>query len=162
VAEFLSFAGPFPVFSISSKPSQVSSNLYRQLRPLFQSFFPIQSCRLGGQNPSCDRIFSSSLDIQTRISWASDIEIKRFESLNLSMRVELQLSWRIQGEIKLFYRTKSSRNLVGKKWSPDLIKKTDECRASWYDWEYNLRITTSKIMMEAEFLVQLWLESCSR
>jgi hypothetical protein len=40
--------------------------------------------------------------------------------------------------------------------------KTDECRASQYDWEYNLRIKTSKIMMETEFLVQLWSEFCSR
>jgi hypothetical protein len=106
--------------------------------------------------------FRFLISIQTRISWASDIEIKRFESLILSMCVELQLSWRIQGEIKSFYRTKSGRNLVGKKWSPNLIQKIDKCRASWYDWEYNLRITTSKIVMEAEFLVQLWLESCSR
>jgi len=40
------------------------------------------------------------------------------------MRVRLQLSWRIQGEIKSFYTTDSGRNLVGKKkWSPDLIQK---------------------------------------
>jgi hypothetical protein len=43
-----------------------------------------------------------TLDIQTGISWASDIEIKRFESSNSSMRLGLQLWWRSQREIKSF------------------------------------------------------------
>jgi hypothetical protein len=38
---------PIP-FSISLKPSQVSSNLYRQLTPLFQSFFQFSPANLGG------------------------------------------------------------------------------------------------------------------
>ena len=41
-----------PPFSISPKPSQVSSNLYMQLIPLFQSF-SIQSCR--PEKPYCSR-----------------------------------------------------------------------------------------------------------
>ena len=44
-----------PFFHFFPKPSQVSSNLYQQLTPLFQ-FFSIQSCKLGeGGNPSCGR-----------------------------------------------------------------------------------------------------------
>jgi hypothetical protein len=43
-----------------------------------------------------------TLDIQTGISWASDIEIKRFKSPNLSTRLGLQLWWRSRREIKSF------------------------------------------------------------
>ena len=74
------------------------------------------------QKMFCGRIFTSSFDIQTWISWASDIEIKQLKNPNSSTHVGLQLSWRIRGEIKSFYRTESSRNLVGKKWSPDMIQ----------------------------------------
>jgi hypothetical protein len=43
-----------------------------------------------------------TLDIQTRISWASDTEINRFKSPNLSTRPRLQLWWRSRIEIKSF------------------------------------------------------------
>jgi hypothetical protein len=58
-----------------------------------------------------------TLDIQMGISWASDIEIKWFKSPNLSTCLGIQLWWRSRSEIKLFYRTKSSSNLVGQKGS---------------------------------------------
>jgi len=45
-----------------------------------------------------------------RISWASDNEIKRFKSPNSSTHTGLQLSWRIQSEIKSFWRTKLQIN----------------------------------------------------
>jgi hypothetical protein len=108
------------------------------------------------------RIFTSSLDIQTWISWVSDIKIKRFKNPNSFMRVGLQLYRMIRGEIKSFYRTESGRNLVGKKMVSWSDSKTDEYQACRYDWEYNLRIKTRKIVTETEFLVQLWSESCSR
>jgi hypothetical protein len=63
------------------------------------------------------------LDIQTWISWASDIEIKQFRNQNSSTRIRLQLSWRIQSQIKSFWRTKSGRKLVGRNGSLDLIWK---------------------------------------
>jgi hypothetical protein len=47
-------------------------------------------------------ILAFTLDIQMEISWASDIEIKRFKSLNLSTRLGLQLWWRSRSEIKSF------------------------------------------------------------
>ena len=59
--------------------------------------------------------FHFLISIQTLISWVSNIKIKRFKNPNSSMRVGLQLSRKIQGEIKSFYRTESGRNLVGKK-----------------------------------------------
>jgi len=46
---------PIPVFRFF-KTQPGSSNLYLQLTPLFQ-FFLIQSCKLGGQKPSCGRKF---------------------------------------------------------------------------------------------------------
>ena len=120
----LSFACPFLVFSISSKLGQVSFNLYRQLPPYFNLFFQFNPANLGGKNPSysrkvlrqnvCGRVFTFLLDFQTWISLASDIKIKRFKSPNSSTHVGLQLLWRIQGERKLFYKTESGRNLVGK------------------------------------------------
>ena len=47
-------------------------------------------------------ISTFTLDIQTGISWASDIEIKQFKSPNSSTCPGLQLWWRIQIEIKSF------------------------------------------------------------
>jgi len=123
LAEF-PFLDPIPVFHFSKTQPSFFQFIYA-INSLTSVFFSIQSCRLGGENPSCSRkclrqnfhgrIFTSSLDIQTWISWASDIEIKRFKNSNSSMRVGLQLSRRIQGEIKSFYITESGRNLVGKK-----------------------------------------------
>jgi hypothetical protein len=56
-----------------------------------------------GKNPSCGQeSLLSTLDIQTGISWASDIEIKWFKSLKLSTRPGLQLWWRSWSEIKSF------------------------------------------------------------
>ena len=43
-----------------------------------------------------------TLDIQTGISWASDIKIKWFKNLNLSTRPGLQLWWKSWSEIKSF------------------------------------------------------------
>jgi len=57
------------------------------------------------------------------ISWASDIEIKWFKSPNSSMRLGLKLWWRSRSEIKSFYRTESSSNVVGRKGSPGLTQK---------------------------------------
>jgi hypothetical protein len=54
-----------------------------------------------------------TLDIQTRISWASDIEIKRFKSPNSSTCPGLQLWWRIQSEINSFWITKLQPNSAG-------------------------------------------------
>jgi hypothetical protein len=65
-------------------------------------FFQFSPANLGGGNPSCGRIFAFSLDSQMWISWTSDIEIKRLKKPNSSTHVGLQLSWRIQGEIKSF------------------------------------------------------------
>ena len=48
------------------------------------------------------RISASTLDIQIRISWASNIEIKWFKSSNLSTRLGLQLWWKSWSEIKSF------------------------------------------------------------
>jgi len=64
-----------------------------------------------------------TLDIQMGISWASDIEFKWFKSLNSSTHWGLKLWWRSQSEIKYFYITKSSSNLVGWKGSPGLTQK---------------------------------------
>jgi len=56
-----------------------------------------------GKNPSRGQeSLLSTLDIQTGKSWASDIEIKRFKSPNLSTHLGLQFWWRSQSEIKLF------------------------------------------------------------
>ena len=121
----ISISGSYPRFPFLQNPAKFLFHLYLPLTPLFQSFFSIQSCRLGGQKPSCgrifageffcSRIFSFSLDIQTWISRASNIEIERFKNQNSSMRVGIQLSRRIKGKIKLFYRTESGCNLVDKK-----------------------------------------------
>jgi hypothetical protein len=46
---------------------------------------------------------------------SSDIEIKWYKSTNSSMRLGLKLWCKSQSEIKSFYRTKSSSNLVGRK-----------------------------------------------
>jgi hypothetical protein len=43
-----------------------------------------------------------TLDIQTGISWASDIEIKRFKIPNSSTRSGLQIWWKIWSEITSF------------------------------------------------------------
>jgi hypothetical protein len=64
-----------------------------------------------------------TLDIQMGISWVSDIEIKWFNSPNSSTRLGLKLWWRSRSEIKSFYRTESSSNLVGRKRSPGLTQK---------------------------------------
>jgi hypothetical protein len=64
-----------------------------------------------------------TLDIQMGISWAYDIEIKWFKSSNSSTRLGLKLWWRSRSEIKSFYRTKSSSNLVGREGSPGLTQK---------------------------------------
>jgi hypothetical protein len=57
------------------------------------------------------------------ISWASDIEIKWFKSPNSSTRLGLKLWWKSRSEIKSFYRTESSSNLVGWKGSLGLTQK---------------------------------------
>jgi hypothetical protein len=105
----------------------ISSNFILKPLPYFGLFFNSVLQTWGAKSFSrqnfCGRIFAFSLDIQTRISWVSDIKIKRLENPNSSTHVGLQFSWRIQGEIKVFYRIESSRNLVGKKWSPDQIQK---------------------------------------
>ena len=49
-----------------------------------------------GHDPSHDRNLCFTLDIQTRISWASDIEIKQFKSPNLSTCPRLQLWWGVK------------------------------------------------------------------
>jgi len=46
-----------------------------------------------------------TLDIQKGISWASDIKIRGLKNLNSSTHTGLQLSWRIQSDINLFWRT---------------------------------------------------------
>jgi hypothetical protein len=43
-----------------------------------------------------------TLDIQTGISWASDIEIKRFKIPNSSTHSGLQIWWKIRSEITSF------------------------------------------------------------
>ena len=53
------------------------------------------------------------LDIQMGISWASDIEIKRFKSPNTSTCLRLQLWWRIQSEINSFWITELQPNSAG-------------------------------------------------
>jgi hypothetical protein len=64
-----------------------------------------------------------TLDFQTGISWAFDIEIMQFKNPYSSICTELQLSWRIQIQIKSFWKTESGRNLVGRNGSPNLIQK---------------------------------------
>jgi hypothetical protein len=54
-----------------------------------------------------------TLDIQTGISWASDIEFKWFESSNSSTCPGLQLWWRIQSEINSFWITELQPNSSG-------------------------------------------------
>jgi len=71
--------------------------------------------------PSRERILCFHARFQKEISWASDIEIKKFKSSNSSMCPRLQLWWRIRSEIKSFWITESGRNLVGQKGSPGLI-----------------------------------------
>jgi len=117
----------YPCFSISSKPSQVSSNLYRQLAPLFQSFFN-SVLQTWGQNPSCGRKFLrqnfhflirySNVNILSFWYWNQAIQKSKF-----IYTCRTTTFMRIRGEIKSFYRTESGRNLVGKKWSPNLIQK---------------------------------------
>jgi hypothetical protein len=69
-----------------------------------------------GKNPSRGQeSLLSTPDIQTGISWASDIEIKWFKSPNSSTRLGLQLWWRSRSEIKSFYKTETGSNLVGQK-----------------------------------------------
>jgi len=94
-----------------------------------------------------------TLDIQTRISWASDIKIKRFKSPNLYTRPGLQLWWRVWSEIKSFSRTESGSNLVGQKGSPDLIQKlTMPSIPIWLRvWPKN---KSTKFVTEIESLVQ--------
>jgi len=58
------------LFSISSKPGQVSYNLYQQLPSLFQSFLQFSPADLGVKilhavENFCGRIFVFLLDIQT-------------------------------------------------------------------------------------------------
>jgi hypothetical protein len=59
--------------------------------------------------------FAFMLDIQKEISWAFIIEMRRFKNSNSSTYRGLQLLWRIQSEIKLFWITESGRNLLGQK-----------------------------------------------
>jgi hypothetical protein len=67
-----------------------------------------------GKNPSHGQeSLLSTLDIQTGISWAFDIEIKRFKSLNSSTCPGLQPWWRIQSEINSFWITESQPNSAG-------------------------------------------------
>jgi len=67
-----------------------------------------------GKNPSCSqKSLLSRLDIQTGISWAFDIEIKRFKSPNLSTCPGLQLWCRIQSEINSFSITELQPNSAG-------------------------------------------------
>ena len=55
----------------------------------------------------------STLDIQTGISWAFDIKIKRFKNPNSSTCPGLQLWWRIQSEINSFWITELQPNSAG-------------------------------------------------
>jgi len=55
-----------------------------------------------GWKPSRDRILCFHARFQTGISWAFDIEIKKFKSSNSSTCPRLQLWWRIRIEIKSF------------------------------------------------------------
>jgi len=67
-----------------------------------------------GKNPSRGQeSLLSTLDIQTGISWAFDIEIKRFKSPYSSTRPGLQLWWRIQSEINSFWITELQPNSAG-------------------------------------------------
>jgi len=67
-----------------------------------------------GKNPSRGQeSLLSKLDIQTGISWAFDIEIKRFKSSNSSTFPGLQLWWRIQTEINSFWITELQPNSAG-------------------------------------------------
>ena len=80
-----------------------------------------------------------TLDIETRISWAFDIDIRRFKNPNSSTHIGLQLLWRIQSHMKWSWRTESGRNLVGKKKDLLIWFENWQCRASLYDWESDLR-----------------------
>jgi len=67
-----------------------------------------------GKNPSrSQESLLSTLDIQMGISWAFDIEIKRFESPNSSTCPGLQLWWRIQSEINSFWIIELQPNSAG-------------------------------------------------
>jgi hypothetical protein len=55
-----------------------------------------------GWKPSRERSLCFHARFQTRISWASDIEIKRFKSPNSSTRPRLKLLGRIWSEKKSF------------------------------------------------------------
>ena len=55
-----------------------------------------------GWKPSRGWILCFHARFQTWISWASNIEIKQFKSLNSSTCLRLQLWWRIQSEKKSF------------------------------------------------------------
>jgi hypothetical protein len=54
-----------------------------------------------------------TLDIQTRMSWASDIKIKQFKSPNSSTCPGLHLWWRIRSEINSFWITELQPNSAG-------------------------------------------------
>jgi hypothetical protein len=67
-----------------------------------------------GKNPSrSQESLLSTLDIQTGISWAFDIEIKWFKSLNSSTCLGIQLWWRIPSEINSFWITELQPNSAG-------------------------------------------------
>jgi hypothetical protein len=107
---------------------QYPSSIQSLILTIFDSIFSpkkilrISLVNLGYILPAAE--FSAlTLDIQMGISWASDIEFKWFKSPNLSMRWGLKLWCKSRSEIKYFYITKSSSNLVGRKGSPGLTQK---------------------------------------
>ena len=68
-----------------------------------------------GLYPSRGRILCPHVRYSNGNILSSDIEIKWYKSTNSSMRLGLKLWCKSQSEIKSFYRTKSSSNLVGRK-----------------------------------------------
>ena len=67
------------------------------------------------------------LDIETQISWASAFQIARFKIPESSIRVGLQLSWRVQRETKPGFINRICRNLLVK----NRARLDIETRISW-------------------------------
>ena len=119
---FLIRCGRNPVIFMMIQFQPISFWFHLQLNPLFYHF-SIQSLVQkksfeSGLRTWAKILFAAgipafTLNIQTGISWASDIEIKRFNSQNSSKYPRLQLWWRIQGEINSFWITELQPNSAG-------------------------------------------------
>ena len=107
----------------SNPPLQLSISFFNSI-PHFSTFrfspwskkiLRISPANLGKNSSRGQESLLSTLDIQTGISWAFDIEIERFKSPNSSTCPGIQLWWRIQSEINSFCITELQPKLG---WKP--------------------------------------------